>query len=345
MPTFIILILLTNAVSIVTSKCTNTFQKPEVTVEDSEHLLVNWTKSFDGCDSNKVKSAKVHFGSEIKEEVDFEKGTASVKANPCLKHIQISVRLEDNEGTTVWSPTSHYNDVNAILRIENLYSGLLQTEIVDKTCEKFRFKDCSILDIPHELETCVQSCDQTYDREAHSIHFRFAIVDPQSEYTNKVVEKKNTNKVVVEHDVKLDEHCTSKKEQGKEGDENSGRLGGENEKAKNGNNEKNLTAIIIGTSVLVVTIVIMVVVCVVCSRKKKQKKESKAQADVNPVYDGAADYEYEYDDMGNYDSRRKKEELKAEVKAEVVDRSSIYGEKEEGWENAVAIDENPNYEG
>ena len=320
MPTFIILILLANAVSIVTSKCTNTFQKPEVTVEDSEHLLVNWTKSFDGCDSNKVKSAKVHFGNEIKEEVDFEKGTASVKANPCLKHIQISVRLEDNEGTTVWSPTSHYNDVNAILKIENLYSGLLQTEIVDKTCEKFRFKDCSILDIPHELETCVLSCDTTYNREAHSIHFRFAIVDPQKEST----------KTVVEHDIKLDEHCTSKKE-----DENSGRLGGINKKTKK--------AIIIGTSVLVVTIVIVVVVCVVCSRKKKQKKESKAQADVNPVYDGAADYEY--DDMGNYDSMEVSTRKKKELKAEVVDRSSIYGEKEEGWENAVAIDENPNYEG
>ena len=31
------------------------------------------------------------------------------------------------------------------------------------------------------------------------------------------------------------------------------------------------------------------------------------------------------------------------MRAEVVDRSSIYGEKEEGWEDAVAVDNNPDY--
>ena len=33
-----------------------------------------------------------------------------------------------------------------------------------------------------------------------------------------------------------------------------------------------------------------------------------------------------------------------QVKAEAVDRSSVYGEEEEGWEDAVAVDVNPNYD-
>ena len=102
-----------------------------------------------------------------------------------------------------------------------------------------------------------------------------------------------------------------------------------------------IMGIIIGTSVLVATIVIVVVACVLCSRKQKKKKET--QADVNPVYDGGLDYEY--DDMGNYDTMEDPTRKKREVKAEAVDRCSIYGEKEEGWEDAVVIDENPDYEG
>ena len=33
-----------------------------------------------------------------------------------------------------------------------------------------------------------------------------------------------------------------------------------------------------------------------------------------------------------------------QVKAEAVDRSSVYGEEEEGWEDAVAVDVNPTYD-
>ena len=99
--------------------------------------------------------------------------------------------------------------------------------------------------------------------------------------------------------------------------------------------------IIIGASVLVAIIVLTVVVRLVYSKKKQLQKP----ADVNPVYDGAADYEYEDDNEDNYDTMEESTRRKKEVKAEVVDRSSIYGEKEEGWEDAVVIDENPDYEG
>ena len=47
--------------------------------------------------------------------------------------------------------------------------------------------------------------------------------------------------------------------------------------------------------------------------------------------------------LGNYNSVNMSSLIR-EVKAEVVDRSSIYGEEEEGWENVVVVDNHPYYE-
>ena len=52
--------------------------------------------------------------------------------------------------------------------------------------------------------------------------------------------------------------------------------------------------IIVGASSGLVTIIVVVVIaCLVCSRKRKQKNEVEAHVDVNPVYEGAADYLYD----------------------------------------------------
>ena len=99
--------------------------------------------------------------------------------------------------------------------------------------------------------------------------------------------------------------------------------------------------IIIAALSLAMTIFIIAIACLVCSKKNQEKREQKSQADKNPVYEEAADYEY--DEMGNYDTLEESTIGKKEVKAEVVDRCSIYGEKEEGWEDAVAVDNNPDY--
>ena len=50
-----------------TNRCTHTLQQPEVTVADTAHLLVNWSKSFEGCDSSEVLNANVHTGSDAVE--------------------------------------------------------------------------------------------------------------------------------------------------------------------------------------------------------------------------------------------------------------------------------------
>ena len=75
---------------------------------------------------------------------------------------------------------------------------------------------------------------------------------------------------------------------------------------------------------------------------KCQKRKDQTQTDGNPVYEGAADYEY--DEVETPNSSNEVSVQKREVKAEVVDRNSVYGESEEGWEDAVVNDCNDNYE-
>ena len=61
---------------------------------------------------------------------------------------------------------------------------------------------------------------------------------------------------------------------------------------------------IIGTIILVIVIVTVVLVILICC-KRKQQREADIPTDVNPVYEGAADYDYDemnYDTMGNEES-------------------------------------------
>ena len=76
--------------------------------------------------------------------------------------------------------------------------------------------------------------------------------------------------------------------------------------------------------------------------KSCRKRKDQAQTDENPAYDGATDYEY--DEVETPNSSKEVSVQKREVKAEVVDRNSVYGESEEGWEDAVVNEINDNYE-
>ena len=51
---------------IVICSCKSTQQSSEVTVADFNHqLLLNWKKSFDGCNSGEVLSGNVHIGADV----------------------------------------------------------------------------------------------------------------------------------------------------------------------------------------------------------------------------------------------------------------------------------------
>ena len=84
--------------------------------------------------------------------------------------------------------------------------------------------------------------------------------------------------------------------------------------------------------------------------RKCCKKTDEAQADENPMYEGAADYEYDNVDNSSevtdtiMGRETKDTTMRREVRAEVVDRNSIYGEEVEGWEGALTSDNNPDYD-
>ena len=109
----IILLLLANAANIVSSSCVRSGNEPKVTVADSNHLLVNWEKSFEGCDT---LSANVHIGHTI-IGVNIADKEAKIERDPCLTHTQITVRLQLDKENLLWSHTSHYNDYTASPKI------------------------------------------------------------------------------------------------------------------------------------------------------------------------------------------------------------------------------------
>ena len=337
MPTFINLILLANAVSIVTSKCANTFQKPEVTVEDSEHLLVNWTNAFEGCDSTEVQSIVVEMGSSgftLKTirviDATFDAKQAKVKTNPCLGYSEIKIRLKYNK-SDVWSLPSSYNNYHSYnIKIEGLYSGLLQNKVVDQICIK-KGGVPSIPAIPEELSKCVSFHESSKKPNANGLEFSFEIVNPLYKDGRTTRVKTQISKKCSRWNIMIQDVIDNNKAKSKD----------VNNSKKHVKGDKWMIGITIGTSILVIAIVITVVIaCRICS-KKKQENELAARADVNPEYDGGVDYVY--DDMGNYESTEVSTSRRREVTAELVDRSSIYGEEEEGWENAVAVDANSYY--
>ena len=317
--------------------CTNSEHEPEVTVGDSDHLLVNWTNAFKDCDSTEVQSIVVEMGSSgftLKTirviDATFDAKQAKVKTNPCLGYSEIKIRLKYNK-SDVWSLPSSYNNYHSYnIKIEGLYSGLLQNKVVDQICIK-KGGVPSIPAIPEELSKCVSFHESSKKPNANGLEFSFEIVNPLYKDGRTTRVKTQISKKCSRWNIMIQDVIDNNKAKSKEANNS--------EKQVKGN--KWMIGITIGTSILVIAIVITVVIaCRICS-KKKQENELAARADVNPEYDGGVDYVY--DDMGNYESTEVSTTRRREVTAELVDRSSIYGEKEEGWENAVAVDANSYY--
>ena len=329
MATHIQLLLLTNAAFI--SACKNSEHRPEVTIADSEHLLVNWTNSFEGCDSAEVQSTIVEIRASdyfpstkiltMRVNVTVDAKEATVKINPCLRYPEIKIRLRYNE-SDVWSLPSSYNNYNSYdIKIEGLYSGLLQNQVVQEICIRNGWFP-AIPDIPEELKNCVSF--EKLSKKAKGWEFIFEIVHPlNKDRTSRI--KAHVSKECSPSDIKV-----------------QGDIGNSRAKGKQNKKQNWMVGTVVGGSILVIAIIITVgIASRICPKTKKQKNEPEARVDVNPEYAVAADYVY--DEMGNDDNIEVLTMRKREVKAEVVDRSSIYGEKEEGWENIVAVDTNSYY--
>ena len=306
--------------------CRRGKQGPEVSVHSATHLQVFWKDSFEDCDPGQIRDTNVYVDGvgAIPHPLLSNKMEAVVYADPCKWH-RISVALELNRNSVI--RTSLESFYNADLTIESIFSGLLKGKFSEQLCAKSNkeeFTASMVPEIPKEINKCVQKDDVKSDGPNR---FTISISNP----------KKGQG----ERDITID--C-------------------ENPSIRNVNA---VIPTIIGMAVLIIALVPVLVVYLVC-RKKKQDRKADIPADVNPVYEGAADYDYDemnYDTMGNEDgievTVKKKEvtlsvlscpflfalnKTSNQVKAEAVDRSSVYGEEEQGWEDAVAVDVNPTYD-
>ena len=307
--------------------CYYTSIKPVTTVVNSTHLRISWKDSFnEACDDGKVKNAKLWIRRKRKSysydktaenlPVNFDDKKIEVEADPCLEHDRIKVELE--YGPTfrnVISYTTGYNTDSSkactIFKPEKIYGGLLRKSVFNKTCKKEDGKYL-IPDVPKEIKHCVLKT--TIDEKSKQLSV--TVVTPCY---------KNSHTVVISllNDVKCPVPSLLPKEEGEE-------------------ISSTTIWLIIGVSILIVVIIAIVIVGKVLF-KKCQKRKEQTQTDENPAYEGATDYEYdEVETLNN--SNKEVSVRKKEVKAEVVDRNSVYGESEEGWEDAIVNDCNDNYE-
>ena len=307
----ILLLFLANAAHIVSGSCRRSLLEPNVTVGDSRHLLVNWEKAFEGCDSSQVQSATIEIYPTTIQEVAFAEKEAKVEANPCLTHPFVIVKLQWEE-RSIYSHVSRYNDYNVYPKIEELYSGLLQKQVVDKICLQNN-GTLFVPQIPDGVSKCAVSYgkERKYSGSTSSTQFVFKIVDPQNEKGTRVVKT----------GLKIDEHCTLSRSKDIQEDEHL---------------DQGQTMIIISCSIVGTLLSVILVAAAIwrCSKRFKAKKMIKI--DINPIYDAAdVDYEewttstskdYDYDTMDiNEASIRRKD-----MKMKAVDENSVNGKPDEG---------------
>ena len=294
----ILLLLLANAAHIVSGRCRRSLLEPNVTVGDSQHLLVNWEKSFEGCNSGEVQSANIEIYPRTIQEVAFAEKEAKVEANPFLMHPFIMVKLQLKE-KSIYSHFSRFNDYDVEPKIEKLYSGLLQKQVVDKICLQNNGK---LVDpqIPDGVSECVLSFEKAgkYSGSTSSTQLVFLIVDPQNEKGRRILKT----------GFKIDKHCTPPRNKDIQDNEHL---------------DQDQTSIIISCSIIgaLLSVILVAVAIWRCSKRFRAKKMIKI--DRNPIYEAAdaVDYEvwsaskdYDYDTMDNNEAsiRRKETKLKAE---------------------------------
>ena len=251
----------------------------------STHLYVSWKDAFKDCDENQIVATNVRIGSRRLSQILGAK-EAKVEANPCLRH-EVKVTLDMKDGGTVWSQVAHYN---ADLKIERIYSGLLQGRLSEHICAKnsnIRSPIPEIPEIPDGIKDCVFK--ENIKRDG-SHRFIIPVIKP-----NGLPGKSH---IIID--------CEQTKEKIDLVDQS------------NNQQTDNSMFIVIYLVSFLVAFIMIVIAIVVCRKCFREKKVMEAQTSVNPDYAGAADYEY--DEMGNYDTMEESSRRRKEVKGEVVDR-------------------------
>ena len=127
-----------------------------VSVASPTHLKVIWKDAFKDCNDDQIVATNVFVDNQGYAQVHGPM-EADVRANPCSKHelkVTLHMKSPNSNPDIVWSLVSHYN---ADLKIEGIYSGLLQDKFREQICAKINSGSTipEIPEIPDGIKDCV----------------------------------------------------------------------------------------------------------------------------------------------------------------------------------------------
>ena len=260
-------------------------QKLRVSVAGPTHLKVTWKDAFKDCKGDQIVATNVFVDNQGYAQVHGVT-EADVRANPCTKHelkVTLHMRSQNSNPDIVWSRVSHYN---ADLTIEEIYSGLLQDKFRKQVCAKSNSVGSTIPDFP-EIPNGIKDCVFRDSIRRDGPHgYIIPIVNPRG--------GPGRSEITVECEP------TSNKTDLKQNSEKR--------------RTENYMFVITISGSCIVALIVTSVAFYFCVKTFQNHKKKKAQVDLNPVYNGGA--EYEYDNMGIYGygtaevaTRREKEEV------------------------------------
>ena len=274
---------------------------------------------------------------KITTNVKFSKKEVHLDRSPCFQH-QVKVLLEPKHPSDIpqSSLLAVYNEMGPNEREYNyfktFYSGLLNKEVVQKTCLKRNDNSVTIPDTPEPLKNCIELMKKTGRAElGKSMRLSLTVVNPEEDG-------------IIEIDATVDQlnHCLGENSENQAvenvteepclGDNSTchgpggAAAGGPGGAEENGTEESTQIGKIMVIVVAALATCAIVVVTICLCRKRRNRSSMQDQVDMNPVYGECEDY---------YEGRQR---------MQVEDTCPYYGAGgDEGWED-VATDRNECYE-
>jgi len=144
------------------------FPAPEVVPWDTRSIKVSWDKVFVNCLRGEVKGLKiivettmnVYFEHSV-YDVKFEDDEEIVPRPPCSEHsFQLVLEFNEKETRPLTSSKTEYNKpLGTSYKSKDLYSGWLETEVVQNICLKKETDKptVTIPDPPEALKECIKT--------------------------------------------------------------------------------------------------------------------------------------------------------------------------------------------
>ena len=150
-----------------TCTLSKTSSAPEVTPWNATHIRVTWEKVLADCPPKNIKTLYVIVNQTMNAVTEdhmkkIESGAteAFLDRGPCLEHrVYLMLYVPESDMKVLWSDKKRYNTPSKpsnVYGFEDLYSGLLESEMVENICQKYD-NTVTIPHPPEALENCIKT--------------------------------------------------------------------------------------------------------------------------------------------------------------------------------------------